>query len=339
MKLLKSTKLEIPKLFLITDKKEIRDLPIGVPFILGDASIEGYIVRLLEYEVLFQAAKKTGYPFNFKKILKDNGFDDIEDFYWSNPVYMDFATDEMIGEDCDEESLELEKIDSNIFSKFVEDSTCIVDIEKLKSLNVFPVWLDNIEEAISTNINNFAIFNPNMYNKKLEGMYGSIELRPPSKNLIIIDISGSIPKAVSTTCLTLSKNLAETFYADLLITGSKSTLYDYSELYKLDVQKVYDENGTDNDQVVFKKLLSGDKKVYKTCIVFGDNHHPGNTWTNQYNKRTKYISDEGGKKLCKWDVEDIISFHTTTHDLLAGYARWFTTDKVKHIENWLKYLN
>lgn len=337
MKLLKSTKLEIPKLFLITDKKEIKDIPIGVPFLLGDALIEDYIVRLLEYEVLFQAAKKTGYPFNFKKILEENGFEDIEDFYWSNPVYMDFATEEIVKKE--EEEVSVEKIDSKIFSKFVKDSTCIVDIEKLKSLNVFPIWLDNIEEAISTNINNFAVFDSNMYNKKLEGMYGSIQLRPPSKNLIIIDISGSIPKAVSTTCLTLSKNLAETFYADLLITGSKSTLYDYAELHLLDVNNVYSENGTDNDQAVFKKLLSGDKRVYKTVIAFGDGHHPGNTWRNEYNRRTSYISDEDGKKLCTWEVEDIISFHTSRHNELAGYARWFTTDKVKHIKNWVEYLN
>ena len=50
-----------------------------------------------------------------------------------------------------------------------------------------------------------------MYNKKLEGMYGSLDLVTPDRNLIIIDISGSIPKAVSTTCLILSKKFGRKF--------------------------------------------------------------------------------------------------------------------------------
>src|SRR5690606_10154781 len=109
-----------------------------------------------------------------------------------------------------------------------------------------PIWLDTIEEAVHTNIHNFAVFNSNMYNKKLEGMYGSLDLVSPDRNVIIIDISGSIPKGVSSTCLAMAKNLAETFYADLLITGSKSTIYPYETLTELNIDTIYDENGRDN---------------------------------------------------------------------------------------------
>ena len=152
-------------------------------------------------------------------------------------------------------------------------------------------------------------------------------------------ISGSIPKAVSSTCLTLAKNLSESFYADLLITGSKSTLYNYEELYKLDVQKVYTENEMDNDQVWFKKLVSSSEKVYKTAIVFGDNHSPSYPWKNSFNKNTREISREGGKKLCKWKVEKLISFHTSSHKETAGYADWFSPNEVEKIKDWVTYLN
>lgn len=337
MKLLISKKFKLPVLYLITDREDIKKLPIGVPFIYGDASIENKLIQILEFEILYQTAIATGLPFNFKQILKDAGYKDLQDFWWNNTVYIDYAT----GKDVDSSYFELStdiSTDKTLFDKFIKDSAVYVDIKKIKDLNVFPLWLNKIEEAISTNIHNFAVYNPNMYNKKLEGVYGSLDLVAPDRNLIIIDISGSIPKGVSSTCLALSKNLAESFYADLLITGSKSTLYSYENLCELDVERIYDENGMDNDQVWFKKLVSSEVKNYKTAIVFGDNHHPGDRWTNTYNSGTKTISDEDGKKLCKWNVDKIISFHTTSSTEIAGYARWFDTKEIERMKDWVKYL-
>lgn len=340
MKLLKSKKFELPEIYFITDRDKIKEIPIGVPFIFGDEKSEEYLIRILEYEVLYQEAIKSGFPFNFKKILKDNGYLDLIDWGYSHPVYMEFTSE---GIDELEEITDLKKIgdDTGTFKKFIRDSVAYVDIQKLKSLNVFPVWLDSLEKAIHTNIHNFAVFNNNMYNKKLEGMFGSIDLVSPSKNLIIIDISGSIPKAVSSTCLALAKNLADSFYADILITGSKSTLYTYENLPELNIETIYDENGMDNDQVYFRKLVTSDKRSYKTLIVFGDNHSPCDSWRNEFNKNTKVISRENGKKLCKWKIEKLISFHTTnrSNPPIAGYADWFEPKEVEHISGWVKYLN
>lgn len=346
MKLLESTKFNLPKVYFVTDREEIKELPVGVPFIFGDPTVEKQLVRILEYEVLYQEAVKSGFPFNFRKILTDNGYLDIHDFYYSNPTYLNYVTEGMIDKDTKLEDIKLTDLKSDIvgFKQFIKDSVCYVDIDKLKKLNVFPVWLDTIEKAVHTNIHNYAVFNNNMYNKKLEGMFGSLDLVSPNKNLIIIDISGSIPKAVSSTCLALSKSLAETFYADLMITGSKSTLYTYECLHELNIDTIYTENGMDNDQTWFKKLVSADKKIYKTAIVFGDNHSPCDSWRNEYNKETSVISREDGQKLCEWEVEKLISFHTDKYTKggkrrIAGYADWFQPKEVQHIEDWLKYLN
>jgi len=338
MKLLESKKFTLPKVFFVTDKEDIKKVPIGVPFIFGDPEIEDYLIRILEYEVLYQSAKKTGYPFNFKKILEDNGYLDLTTFYYEKPAYMDYTT-EGISEDVELSSLTTFDCSCLHLKDYVKDNAATVDIEMLKNLNVFPIWLDTIEKAVHTNIHNFATFNNNMYNKKLEGMYGGLELASPNRNLIIIDISGSIPKAVSSTCLTLAKNLAETFYADLVITGSKSTLYHYEELHTLNVETIYQENGMDNDQTYFKKLVSSEKKSYKTAIVFGDNHSPCSPWRNEYNVNNKTISREDGQKLCQWEIEKLISFHTTSDSHIAGYADWFKVKEVEKISNWVKYLN
>lgn len=347
MKLLESEKMKIPQVFFITDKAEIKNIPIGVPFMYGDAECEEHLVRILEYEVLYQEAVRSGYPFNFKKILQDNGYEDITDFSYGSSVYMDFVTEGMIAAD-ESELPELKTIQENgkLFKQYVHDSAVYVDIQKLKALNVFPIWLSTIEEAVHTNIHNFAVFNENMYNKKLEGMYGGMELTSPGKNLIIIDISGSIPRGVSSTCLALAKNLAETFYADLMITGSKTTMYAYEEIHKLNIETIYEENGMNNDQVWFKKIVTQDERSYKTAIVFGDNDSPCYAWRNNQSNfildgapPAQTISREDGQKLCKWKVEKLISFHTQTTKHIAAYGEWFTPDEVERIEDWVKYLN
>lgn len=357
MKLLKSKKLSLPKVYFVSNRAEISEIPPGVPFIYGDEENEGYLIRILEYEVLYQQAIKSGYPFNFKQILKDNGFIDLIDWEHGDSTYMEYTSE---GIDTPGEKLtELKTINSSreLLSEFIKDTTAYVDIDLLKGLNVFPVWLTTIEEAVHTNIHNFAMFNSNMYNKKLEGMYGGIDLVSPSKNLIIIDISGSIPRAVSSTCLTLAKNLAETFYADLVITGSKSTLYTYEELGNLDINSIYKSNGMNNDQVYFKQLVTEVERNYKTAIVFGDDDAPGRRWSvDEYLYKEGEILDEPrtisikeGKEFCKWKIEKLISFHTKNvsgkHSYynswegnVAGYADWFDVTEIEHIKNWVKYL-
>lgn len=341
MKLLRSKKgIPIPKLYFITDRTKIKDIPKGVPYIFGDEDNEEYIVRIMEYEVLYQRAIKSGYPFNFRQILRDNGFIDIEyhDFAKScTNTRLGLVTDGEIPSTDPDKLLTLES-GVGVFKDFIRDSSVYVDITVIKDLNIFPIWLKSVEKAVSTNIQNFAKYDSNMYNKKLEGMYGGIKLKSPDKNVIIIDISGSIPRAVSAVCLTLAKNLSENFYADLLITGSKSTLYDYSEINKLNIDTIYDENGMDNDQVFFRELVEQERS-YDTAIVFGDEHVPGYPWSNEFNSGTKSISTEDGKELCQWKIGKVVSFHTHSTKHVAGYADWFSPEETTYIEDWVKDLN
>ena len=339
MKLLESKRVQLPKIFFVTELSKIKLIPKGVPFIYGDKDDEEYLVRVLEYEVLYQSAVKSGYPFDFKQILKENGYDVIE-FGFNSSIYREYAKS---GLDFEKgiclDDLEEIKNPYNYLKDYVKDCSAYVDIEVLKSLNVFPVWLADIEKAINTNIHNFAVFNNNMYNKKLEGMYGGLELTSPKRNLLIVDISSSIPRAVSSTLLVLAKNLSENFYADILITGSKSTLYIYEEIYKLNIKTIYDENGMGNDQSHFRKLVTEEVKDYQTAIVFGDDDSPCYAWNNMYNAGTEIISREDGKKLCKWKIGTLMSFHKSTNERNAGYADWFTPEETQYVSNWVKYLN
>lgn len=335
MELLKSKRFKLPDLYYVTDREEIKELPIGVPFIYGEEDIKESIIRMLEYEVLYQKAVASGIPFDFKALLKSAGFFGEAYGYGGCGAFIDYTTDETFKEEYDiEESTPLFS-KCNTMSNYIKDLSVYVDIAKLKELKVMPTWLQDVEDAIGVNIHNFSTFDYNLYNKKLGGMFGGITLTPQPKNLIIVDISGSIPRGVSSTCLMLAKNMAESFYADLIITGTISTLYEFENVHELDVDNIYDTNGMCNDQNYFKKLVTSEKRVYGTAIVFGDNDHPGYPWQMGSVK----ISDKDGQDMCLWEIETLVSAHTKSNTELAGYSRWFSPDKIKHITNWVKYLN
>jgi len=332
MKLLQSKKFKLPTVYFITDREDIKKLPIGVPFIYGDKSIKESLIRLLEYEILYQAAILTGYPFNFKKILKDNGYTDLINWGYQITPLLDYVTDENYDID---NSTTLQYLDKqNIFKDFVKDSSVTVDIKKLKELNIFPVWMDDVEKAITVNIHNFATYNPLMYNKKLEGMYGSLELTNPQRNLLNIDISASIPKAIGTTFATMSKHLAESFYCDIIFTGRSTIFIPYEEIYAMDIEEIYNIYGNNQECKQFRKIITSDLRKYNTCIVMGDNHSVCESWGGE-----KRISKKDGQKLNKFEINHLICFHTTEEGIIPGFADWFSPNTVEHIKDWKKYLN
>src|SRR5690606_19859274 len=223
MKLLESKRgLKLPKIFFITDKDDLAKIPVGVPYIYGESKDEQMIVTLLEYQILWESAMRTGLPFNFKKLLEDNGFKLKRFSYQITQIFVNKSKSDD-GWDNVVKVGDYPKSTSNhteTLADYLTDSSCYVDITKLHELKIIPTWLvDNIEEAVKINIANFITYNHYMYNKKLDGCYGDISLVDPPRNLFIIDISSSIPKAVSSTTLALARHLSESFYADILITG------------------------------------------------------------------------------------------------------------------------
>lgn len=328
--------IKLPLIYFVSDREEIQDIPIGIPYIYGDKEEEENIRTFLEYEVLYESAIKTGLPFNFKILLEEAGFKDLCKFDFYHPVAINFDGYRETEIELLKEELSLIDDGALLLKDYIKDTACYVSIEKLRNLGIIPVCANEIEDAIKTNIVNFISYNPYMYNKKLDGMYGGLELLSPSRNLIIIDISGSIPKGVSSVCLAYAKHLSQAFFADVMITGSKTTLYPYEEIHRLDIKRIYKENGMDNDQRYFLKIVS-EERHYDTCVVFGDNHSPSMNWSNSYNKKTKFIPTTQGIKLNKFKIKKLISFHTDNRSKIAGYAEWFDVKEVKHISNWVKY--
>ncbi len=192
MKLLESKKFSLPLIYLIEDTKELSTIPLGVPYIKGSNKDYNDYVMLLEFDILLKSALKTGLPFNWEKILRDNGYKNL----FKGQAYSDccvYITDE----DSVIIDTTLEDVDKSLtVSEFIADISYQVDIDVLKELKVIPTWFSSkIEEAIKSNILSSITWNPALYNKKLDNTSGNITLSTPDRNLIIIDISSSIPKS------------------------------------------------------------------------------------------------------------------------------------------------
>lgn len=329
MELLQSKKFNLPLVYLIEDEKELATIPLGIPFIKGNKKDYNEYVKLLEFEILLKSALATGLPFNWKEILEKNGYKNL---------YKTVAHSEQCVYINDESVITVDgTIDpvhpSSTISDFVADISYQVDLECLKDLKVIPTWFSSkIEDAIKSNILNSITWNPSLYNKKLDNTSGNITLSTPDRNLIIIDISGSIPKSIAKACLLLSKTMVTQFFADLIITGARSGLFDYTEVDGLDLEQVYTDYGQNNECKDFRAILSQHRN-YDNVIVFGDNHTPLDSWND------RAISQKQAFDICNFKVNKIYSFHTTNFDKLAGYAEMFDCSNVEHIRNWVKDLN
>ena len=329
MKLLQSKRVSLPIIYLIENDKDLSKIPLGIPFIKGSLLDYDEYIQLLEFEVLLRSALASGLPFDWKYILEENG-------------YKNLYTTKAFSEQCvyinDESTVTIDKTLNPVaksvsIEDFIADISYQVDLECLKNLKIIPVWFsEKIEDAIKSNILSSITWNPGFYNKKLNDVSGAISLTTQNKNLIIIDISTSIPKSIAKACLLLSKTMSTQFFADLLITGARSGLFDYSQVDSLDINQVYKDYGQNNECKDFRAILS-EYKVYDNVIVFGDNHSPLDNWGSE-----KKISIKQAKDICKFKVNKIFSFHTTDKNKLAGYAEMFDCSNIEHIENWVKHL-
>ena len=330
MELLQSKKFSLPIVYLIEDDKELMTIPMGVPFIKGNKKDYKEYVKLLEFEILLKSALATGLPFDWHYILESNGYRNLykstaysEKCIYSNDTSVITVDGTING-----------VIPSSNVSEFIADISYQVDIDCLKSLKVIPTWFSSkIEDAIKSNILSSITWNPSLYNKKLDNTSGSITLSTPDRNLIVIDISASIPKSIAKATLLLSKTMVTQFFADLIITGARSGLFDYTEVDGLDVDQVYQDYGQNNEAKDFRAILSQHRN-YDNVIVFGDYHTPLDYWQSE-----PKISKKQGYDICNFKVNKIYSFHTTSNSSLAGYADMFECSNVEHVSNWVKDLN
>lgn len=330
MKLLTSKKMHLPVIYLVENNKDIASLPLGIPFIKGKIKEYNDYVKLIEFEVLLRSALKSGLPFKWEQILRENGYKNLYKFTaYSEKCCYCTSTEKVELDDHD-----FTETEGTTISELIEDISYQVDSDVLKELKVIPSWFsEKVEDGIKSNILDSIKWNPGFYNKKLGDVSGAITIGQSNKNLIVIDISGSIPTSVGKACLLLSKTMSHLFYADLIITGAKSKLFDYTEIEALDVNDIYRRFGDNNEAADFRRIVS-ESRNYDNAIVFGDNHSPLQVWNTN-----RAISFTQAYDICNFKIGKIFSFHTTNFERRAGYADMFDCPNIEYVENWVRDLN
>jgi hypothetical protein len=204
-------------------------------------------------------------------------------------------------------------------SDYVGDMTSYVDLEVLQKLRLMPAFIGDILDCVRINVGSGLHWREG-YNKRLGLAVGRFNASGQLPNLVILDVSGSIPRGISATMIALIDTLRTQLSADLIITGSNSRFYPMgSELPS--PQEIRNQFGYGNESYDFFSILTKNirGKHYGHVFSFGDNDTPD----YQHFKYAKQYSLEGTR------VEHVHHYHTgITHrrcegvDERTGYAKW-----------------
>lgn len=196
---------------------------------------------------------------------------------------------------------------------YIGDMSAEVSIEELQALNLLPTFLSDISDSIRRNLYGYDWTEG--YNKKRGVPLGNFNAERVRKNLMILDISGSIPRGISATMLTLIDTLRTQANADLIITGSTSLFYAAGEELP-SPQWIRNHCGYGNEATQFYSILA--KHVvgneYGNVICFGDDDSP-----NFY--RYYKMSETDCPDMSSTKVGKLWSYHTNRKKT-PGYARW-----------------
>ena len=305
-----SKRVELPTIFLVENEDDFNQLPRGLPYIVGTQKELGFIRVFLEFQVLYRSCMKTKLSINWLKCLEKLGYKNVRTYNLSSGGTFTGGNPE--------DNAQI-PIDS-----FIEDQY-LVNFDKLTELKVLPTWLDDLRASIETNIIDEVTFDPSSFNKQLGLNIGGATLKHNKKNLLILDVSGSIPDGVVKTITGLAKLMSKKFYADVMVTGGQTYLIEYDDVPNSDFVALAAKAGRNNEGEMYRKIVK-EKRDYNTVISFGDDDNPG-----AFDRSTE----------CNFTVETLFSLHTKGQHTnnITGYARWFKPRTTHIVKDWISTLN
>jgi len=180
-----------------------------------------------------------------------------------------------------------------------------VDMDVLQRLGLLPDFMDDIATCIRRNLTGYAW--RECYNKRLGACVGDYNVGNAKGNLMILDISGSIPRGVSSTMLALIDTLRGNADADLIVTAGISTWWPAGcELPS--PERLRQDHPLGNESEMFRNLVREHVagRGWGNVICFGD-----------FDRPRAFLPAE--LKGCT--VDALWGYHTRC-DSVPGYAEW-----------------
>lgn len=191
------------------------------------------------------------------------------------------------------------------------DTMSNVNLEVLQQLGMLPKFLGDITDCIKVNLSNNMRWTEG-YNKKLGVPIGRFGGKGYLKNLIILDISASIPRGIAATMISLIDTLRSQVDADLIITATRSGFYSMDDELPTP-QVIRDAYPPGQEAREFMNIAAHHIKgnEYGHVISFGDNDTPFNSWLGNF----------GYEQFVGTKVHAVHHYHTFTKRQ-TGYAKW-----------------
>lgn len=345
---------ELPRLYMAENKLDVNQATrAGVPYIKWTRGNDELIRVLLRptLEKMFPGIrwdKFLGPKPKFETEVIMQCRDEIDDhnvavaesepFYFTDQSFIEPDPEDLLNRESEEASVPEEwryhhDTDDTYEVKlpldvYMADACSHVNLDVLQSLHLMPQFIGDIMDCIRTNLiaqHRWA----EGWNKKLGAAVGNFNRSNQLPNLIILDISGSIPRGISATMLTLLDTLRSQLSADVIITASCSKFFKHGEELP-DPQTLRNAFGYANEDRDFFDILKTKIKGqhYGHVFSFGDYDSP-------------YWESFNDEDLRGTKVEYAHSYHTT-HPDMTGYLRWVnklqTKPPVETDCSWCEYM-
>ena len=196
---------------------------------------------------------------------------------------------------------------------YIGDISSSVNIDVLQKLRLLPKFVGDIANCIKRNLSDHYYWTEG-FNKKLGVTLGNFKGRGELPNLIILDVSASIPDGIAATMLTLIDTLREQCGAELIITSARSGWYPIGAQLP-NPQTLRNWYGRSNEAAEFCQILNEHiaGREFGHVISFGDNDSPA-YWMRRYG--------DIKMEMVGTKVHAVHHFHTWDSEAKTGYARW-----------------
>lgn len=205
--------------------------------------------------------------------------------------------------------------------EYCADEASSVNIEQLQELGLLPKFMDDIATAIRMNLEGSMRW-MDSWNKRLGACVGNMVYTESLPNLIILDVSWSIPEGISATMLELIETLRDRAEADLIITGGTSKYWSRDDELPSPARirgMIPRSNESTCFAAILREKITGRK--FGNVISFGDYDNPYRYGTLQGN--SLQINEDFTKTfgLQGTEVKRCLHYHTISKDR-TGYAKW-----------------